>query len=158
MWLDIDEKVLPLVKWLNSFESVYTNFSCQGGDPIVSFCCGDKDLKKILDLMEEYHQIICGAKGIIRVYIDDYYRPSIKNTIWEGIIPKKLMKKNPYYYTMTCESIKKADEFLEYVGLKKEKKNKLLNERISVTMNENFEKSFNKSFCEYLKTLRDRFV
>ena len=53
---DIDTGIVGVVKWLNSFESVYTLQSCQGedgdgdGKPYVLFHCGDPtDLIKILD-------------------------------------------------------------------------------------------------------------
>ena len=39
---EVDEKILPVVLWLNTYRSVYTIFSCEGderGDPYVLFTC-----------------------------------------------------------------------------------------------------------------------
>jgi len=56
-YYNIDIKIIPLVRWLNSFQSVVTQFSCQGDKvqkrttflPYVSFFCEDsKDLNNIV--------------------------------------------------------------------------------------------------------------
>lgn len=55
---DVDVAIVPVVRWLNSFEGVVTLYSCQGDDdqkrpraqgPYVLFFCHDpKDLMEIL--------------------------------------------------------------------------------------------------------------
>ncbi len=58
-WIDVDEKIVPLVDWLNGFDSVHTEFSCQGDDkgddPYVLFKCRhDGDLATILEAFEAF--------------------------------------------------------------------------------------------------------
>jgi len=41
---EVDEKIAPVVVWLNSYDSVTTQFSCQGSGnslPYALFCCFD---------------------------------------------------------------------------------------------------------------------
>lgn len=57
---NIDSKIIPVVNWLNSFESIITLFSCEGGDnckdypdkqyPYIMFYCDSSlDLSIVLD-------------------------------------------------------------------------------------------------------------
>ena len=61
---DVDVGIIPVVEWFNSFESVITQFSCQGIDdpdgigdcPKVYFQCIDRlDLLKILREIRNYN-------------------------------------------------------------------------------------------------------
>lgn len=66
----VDEKIIPLIKWMNSLEGVHTLFSCQGsnrknsecswcaeGSPYVMFMCFNQvNLAKILELFENRTQ------------------------------------------------------------------------------------------------------
>jgi hypothetical protein len=54
--IEVDEKIAPVVRWLNSYPSVHTLFSCQGSakdkrrDPHVVFACDHfRDLCKIVN-------------------------------------------------------------------------------------------------------------
>lgn len=59
---DIDEKIIPVVKWLNSFHSVATFFCCQGGkvggndlQPYVIFSCYEtEELMEILKVLRDF--------------------------------------------------------------------------------------------------------
>jgi len=57
----VDEKIIPVLDWLNSYQSVNTNWCCQGGpattnvheEPYVIFTClFEEDLHKILKTLE----------------------------------------------------------------------------------------------------------
>ena len=62
---DIDEKIVPLVKWLNSFESVRTLYCCQGSLKtdknfntayILFMAENNEDLAKILEKIHLYNR------------------------------------------------------------------------------------------------------
>lgn len=68
---DVDVKIIPLVKWMNSFESVHTLFSCEGGTledienkekysnkPYVLFTCWCQ-LDMMMILRETRHVSVC---------------------------------------------------------------------------------------------------
>jgi hypothetical protein len=66
---NIDTKMVPVVNWLNRFESVVTKFCCQGGQdfggkkssPYVVFACDDP-----VDLMNIVNKVSYVGKVVIR--------------------------------------------------------------------------------------------
>ena len=63
---DIDARMIPLIKWLNSFYSVYTLYCCEGSEdynvgssmPYITFVCGDNgDLEEIIDTFKKFRAI-----------------------------------------------------------------------------------------------------
>ena len=73
---DVDEAMVPVVRWLNGHESVYTLYCCQGDDgtgarPYVLFLCWDaQELLGILAALHgdaevevEYYQA-CGLPAV----------------------------------------------------------------------------------------------
>ncbi len=75
---DVDVKIVPVVKWLNSFESVHTLFSCEGGTreelkntskldessmahnkPYVLFTCWDQ--LELMTILRELHMSVWGT-------------------------------------------------------------------------------------------------
>jgi hypothetical protein len=58
-YAEVDELIIPLVKWLNSFSGVETLYSCQGDldfvgiikrQPYVGFVCNDTESLRIIEL------------------------------------------------------------------------------------------------------------
>jgi hypothetical protein len=59
--IEVDRKIAPAVRWLNSFPSVHTLYSCQGSEkrkhqnPYVLFSCNKfADLCKIVNYLSQY--------------------------------------------------------------------------------------------------------
>jgi hypothetical protein len=79
---EVDEKIIPFVNWLNSFQSVITEYSCQGDSenrPYVLFKCYDHyDLIDILKLISND----CGGtrEGIV-MEVDMYPTNTIRYAI-----------------------------------------------------------------------------
>ena len=65
---EIDEGIMKVVEWLNSFDGIYTRWSCEGGhddEPMVIFYCED-----IADLTA-----VCRAVGYSGSVQAEYYNP-----------------------------------------------------------------------------------
>lgn len=71
----VDEAMLPVLRWLNSYHGVYTLWSCQGDDrdpegnvcpPYVSFFCAyAKDMKEIEAKLAEFSKTIPPSEEMI---------------------------------------------------------------------------------------------
>ena len=77
--IEVDLNIIPVVNWLNSFETVYTFFSCEGSDskpprtsylPYVLFWCFDSnDLFDIMKKIDSFQVIRERSKGNPAAYI-----------------------------------------------------------------------------------------
>lgn len=82
---EVDEKIIPIIEWLNSFKSVRTLFCCQGDVknrkgsnlPYILFVCEDKEdlanILKIITLFAGYKLPTSGTKVECDYY--DLYEP-----------------------------------------------------------------------------------
>lgn len=58
---DVDINIIPLVQWLNKFESVFTEYSCEGDEqdinytPYVAFIANDDDILYILNCTAKWY-------------------------------------------------------------------------------------------------------
>ena len=90
-FVDVDINIIPLVKWLNTFEYVFTKYSCQGNkdkQPYVLFYCGEnRDIVYILDKTEKYSKMsINSYRGYLRYVLrfnsceslSDFYKNELK--------------------------------------------------------------------------------
>jgi len=84
---EIDKEMVPIVRWLNSYEDVWTLFCCQGNDedkqPFVFFHCTSlADLYKINALIYDYirshPKVMVNGLGCL-----NYDRIILRSDLWE---------------------------------------------------------------------------
>lgn len=55
----IDIKIVPLIRWLNNFESIETQWSCEGNDDgrgyVLFFCEDQDDLRRVHDICHPWY-------------------------------------------------------------------------------------------------------
>lgn len=72
--INVDIKIIPIVDWLNSFDSVFTKFSCEGGKhkPYIVFSCdSSRDLFEITRRVGTYG--VVSIRPALDIRLMDFY-------------------------------------------------------------------------------------